>query len=311
MKIGKALIAMAVIAVAGVGSARAECYNQFCKPPTGYDPDECIFVFKGDITGDIDTSATNSDTTLNPFAYVNSKIIGSGTSSVTASYDSSKNTTTVTYTGSNPIKSSYNFSYTNGNGQPHFGLDGSIGAGIKGGGPELQVISQTWADTKNSGNTTAMPSLSVDVKNPPAGGKVDYIVFFANVTSGGATNGQWFEVPFTIGTSPQVIMTNYTGSSETLSGAGYFLSDSYIPLDQLNFGLNPPPGSANSPFAPLPQYDGSQLTGGDGLGGAGGTITTQSLPEPSSVISMATGLVIAGGYAARRARARARRRAAA
>lgn len=304
MKIGKTLIVTAVIAVAGVSSARAECYNQFCKPPTGYDPDECIFVFKGDITGAIDTTAINSDTSVNPFAYVNSKIVGSGTSSVTAVYDSSKNTTTVTYTGSNPIKSTYNFSYTNGNGQPHFGLDGSIGAGIKGGGQELQVISQTWADTRNSGNTTAMPSLSVDVKNPPSGGKVDYVVFFANVTTGGATNGQWFEVPYSLGTSPQMTLTNYTGSSETLSGAGYFLSDSYIPLDNLNFGLEPPPGSQNSPFTPLPRYDGKTLTGGDGQGGAGGTITTQSLPEPSSVISMAIGLVIAGGLAARRAGAR-------
>lgn len=304
MKIGKALIVTAVIAIAGVGSATAECYNQFCKPPTGYDPDECIFVFKGDITSIIDTNATNSDTTINPFAYVNSKIVGGGTSSVTATYNSSKNTTTVIYSGTNPIKSSYDFQYKNGNGQPHFGLDGSIGAGIKGGGSELQVISQTWADTKNPGNTTAMPSLSVDVKNPPSAGKVDYIVFFANVTAGSATNGQWFEVPFTPDTSPQIILTNYTNTSETLSGAGYYISDSYIPLDNLNFGSLPPPGTNGSPFTPTPQYDGKTLTGGDGLGGAGGTITTQGLPEPSSIISMATGLVIAGGIAARRARAR-------
>lgn len=307
MKIGKALIAMAVVAVAGVGvgSARAEVYNQFCTAPSSYNADEFIIVFKGDITGEISTSATNSDPLLNPFTYVKNNITLTGTSNVTASYDSTANTTTVTYSGTNPILSTYTFNY---GAKPHFGLDGSHGANITGGGPAFQVISQTWGDTTNSGNTTATPSLSVDVKNPPSSGPVDYIVFYANVTSAGATTGQWFELPFTLNTSPQLTLTNYTGSSETLSNAGYFISDTLIPLDNLNFGLTPPPGSSNSPFAPLPQYDGSQLTGGDGLGGAGGSITTQSLPEPSSLISMATGLVIAGGYVARRARARARAR---
>ena len=53
-----------------------------------------------------------------------------------------------------------------------------------------------------------------------------------------------------------------------------------IPLDQLNFGFLPPPGTLGSPFTPLPQYDGSSLNGGDGLETPGNNpITTRRCPS--------------------------------
>jgi hypothetical protein len=62
-----------------------------------------------------------------------------------------------------------------------------------------------------------------------------------------------------------------------------------IPLDNLNFGNDPPPGGLGSTFTPLPSYDGQSLSAGDGMGGAGGSFTA-SLPEPSSLLLLATGI---------------------
>ena len=138
----------------------------------------------------------------------------------------------------------------------------------------------------NSSNTLrrCLPD-GLRIPDPPAGGSTSFVTFFATVTSGSQSTGQWFEVPYTTGTSPQLTLTNYTSSNETLSNVGYMLSPTLIPLDNLNYGTLPPPGTPGSPFSSLPGYDGSMLTGGDGKGGAGGTITTYALPEPASVIS--------------------------
>ena len=309
MKIWKLLAGALVLATVGAGPAGAEVYNQFCKGPS-FSATVFIVVFKGDITGDLNLAVLKNDPTTNPFAYVNQKIIGSGTSNVTASYDSTTNATTVTYSGSNPIKPSYSFSYgPTQNGMPHFGLDGTVGAPVSGGGPAFTVLSQKWSD--GGSNNTPLPSLTLDVKNPPASGKVKFISFFADVTSGGQTSGQWFEIPYTPGTAPKLVVTNYTNMPETLSNVGYVLSPTQIPLDQLNFSDYPPPGSPNSPYTPLPQYDGQSLGAGSGKGDPGGTFTTQGLPEPSSLISLATGLLVVSGYLGHRRHAARRVRAAA
>jgi hypothetical protein len=145
-----------------------------------------------------------------------------------------------------------------------------------------------------------LPGLSFYVP-PPAGGAtdIDWIVFFTKVTDPGPTVGMWSEEPFDGSTAPTVTLTNDMAGSDTLSGAGYYISESYIPLDQLNFGSNPPPDYPGSPFIPRPSLDGQTLSAGDEIGGSGGSITF-SVPEPSSIITLGTGLFSVAAYLGRR-----------
>lgn len=234
-----------------------------------------------------------------------------GTTTVSATVNNDGNTV-VSFSGTEadgitPItfNSSFNglflYSPHDHNGLPHAGLDGSKSAPVTGGGPALHILSQGWS-TGSSSISNPAPSLTVNVVNPPMSGAVHYAVLFADVTSGGQTVGQWFELPYTASTSPQLTLSNYTASTETLSDVGFMLSPTLIPLDQLNFGLLPPPGTSGSPFTPLPQYDGSSLNGGDGIGTPGDNpITTGALtPEPSSIILMATALLVVAGRFGRR-----------
>ncbi len=299
MRIGKYFALALVIAAMSAGLTRAsgigglgEAFNAFEPlPPSSMTGGATSFaiVFQGNVTGSIDTSATANDPGLNPFAYVNSQLNNGGTTSVTAALDGNGNTV-VTFTGSNPIMSGSSFDF--GNNLPHVGLSSAAN-----GPASLDLISQTWS---NSSSSYTLPGgVSVSIFN--GGGAADpYAIFFTQVTTGGLTSGEWFELPYTAGTYPRLTLTNYTSSVETLSDAGYYLSPTQIPLDDLNFGSNPPPGYPGSPFTPLPNLDGQTLGAGNGIGGAGGSITTQGLPEPSSIISMATGLLIAAGYFGRK-----------
>ena len=306
MRIGKNFAVALVIAAVGAGSARAaiiggligEALNTYVPlPPSSMTGGATSFaiVFQGNVTSSIDTSTTAGDSALNPFLFLNNQLNNGGTTSVTAAVDGNGNTV-VTFTGSNPITSSTEFGFENG--LPHLGLSSSPS-----GPAALDIISQTWS---NSSSSFALPGgVSVSVVN---GSPADpFVVLFAAVTSNGNTVGQWFELPYTAGTTPQLAITNYTANAETLSDVGYFLSSTQIPLDDLNFGLAPPPGTPGSPFIPLPNLDGQTLAGGNGIGGAGGTIGPFSVPEPSSIISLGMGLlVVAGCFARRRFAARHR-----
>ncbi len=298
-------LALAIVNGAmGVGSGRAEVCNNYCSLTT-VNVNVYIVTIKGDVRANLNLNATASDPGLNPFEYAIKHFAAdaNGTTTVTAALDSNGNTV-VTFkglqsNGTTPISlnSSNQFSYgAHSNGQPHIGLDGSHGSTMSGGGPALNIISQGFSTSPTS-TTSPMPGLSVSVVKPPMSGPVHYITFFADVTSGGNTVGQWFELPYTNGTAPKLTLTNYTNMNETLSNVGFMTSPTLIPLDNLNFGTEPPPGTPGSTFTPLPQYDGNALTPGDGIGGAGGTITTSGLvPEPSSIIPLATGLVVVAGY---------------
>lgn len=279
-----------VIAGAALGfsaAAHAEICNEFVhlvlSSATTY-----VIVLKGDVRTSIDVSATSTDALVNPFAYVNQHdFAGSGTSSVSTSLNGNGNTV-VTFTGSNPILSSYTFSYgASGNDLPHFGVDGSNGGGTSGSGPTLTILDQYWSEP----SPTHLPSLTVSM--PTLSGSatdIDYLMFYADVTASGSTAGQWFETPFDGSQPPpSITLTDDTSNPITLSNTGYFITETYLPLDDLNYPTNPPPDVGGSPFTPLPSLDGANLTAGDGQGTGGGSLSL-NVPEPASWLLLATGL---------------------
>jgi hypothetical protein len=312
-----------VVATMGTSPVRAELSNHYCGCPVG-DVTNYIFIIQGNVIGNLNLSMMANDAGTNPFEYAikagdpsspnynpSFAPFAGGTTTVSATVNGDGNTV-VSFSGTEadgitPINfnSSLNglflYSPHDHNGLPHAGLDGSKAAPVEGGGPALHILSQGWSNSSMSISNPA-PSLTVEVVNPPMSGLVHYAVLFADVTTGGQTVGQWFEVPYTADTSPQLTLNNYTSSAETLSDVGFVLSPTMIPLEELNFGLLPPPGTAGSAFTPLAQYDGSSLNGGNGLGTPGNNpITTAALtPEPSSIILMATGLLVVAGHFGRR-----------
>jgi PEP-CTERM motif len=283
MRIAKSLVATLCLLPATAGAARAEFLDWSVPAPTlGGGATSYSMTLQGNVVADINATQTQNDATLNPFQYVNQNFFGGiGTTSVTASLNGGGNTV-VSFTGSNPVLSSYHFGS---NGLPNVGINGSVGSPVSGGGPAFKLLSQAWS---NASTTTQMPTLTASGLGT-VGLNVKYVTLFADITSGGQTVGQWFEIPYTPGTSPQLTLTNYTTGSETLSNIGFQLSSTLIPLDNLNFNDDPPPGSPGSSFTPLPAFDGQSLSAGDGTGDPGGSFSAD-LPEPSSLLLLATGI---------------------
>jgi hypothetical protein len=255
--------------------------NEFVPLP---DPSSAFtMVFKGDVRAAFDPNVLlrlSTDPLSNPWAYLG------GTASVTPSLDNAGNTD-VTFQGSFPIRNT-DFFCAGGppcNGLPHFGLETAEL-------DSLQMITQFWTDEASN----QLPSLTVD---GPAltGSTTAWAVLFADVTTGGNTVGQWWEVPYTSGASPLLSLFNNTGSGETLSDVGFLLSETQIPLDDLNFGKVPPPGTPGSAFFDLPSLDGLYLPGG-------GSNSFTATPEPSALWMLG---IVAPVCAALRMRGRGRR----
>ena len=183
----------------------------------------------------IDTTSPEYDQLTNAFAYVNQNVFnGAGSSSISVStYLDANRNTVVTFTGPNPVLNTYQFNYGNGSTAPHFGIEATAGTPI-------DVLAQYWTYADNT--TSELPNLGFASRLPGAGA-TRYAVFFANVgfAGGGTPQGVWDEFAFS-GALPDVVVTNTTDPPEMLSNFGYFISDTELPLDFLNFGNTPPPG---------------------------------------------------------------------
>jgi hypothetical protein len=269
----------------GAGVAPAEIYNGypgFCPcSATGGNASSFTLVFQGNLISSFDLVFTQGNQGINPFYQLDLSLHLPNTSTVTSTLIDGGTQTQVTFSnGSGPaINSSEAGDFPSPKG-PHFGIQPSASDQN---GPMLTAVSEDW---------NSLPSLPIiNVTNPPlAPGKtVKYDIFFTQVTSGGNTTGGWYEVPYT-GSLPQIQFSNPTATSETLSDVGYQLSPTLIPLDNLNFGTDPPPGFPGSTFTPTPQFDGTSISAGGSL-----TIT----PEPSMLLPL-VGCIALLGYAARR-----------
>lgn len=87
--------------------------------------------------------------------------------------------------------------------------------------------------------------------------------------------------------------------SVSLSHVGYFIIDTHIPLSDLNFAMEPPPGSSGSPFIPLPSLNGDSLS-------AGGSVTADAPAAPLPPAGVGILALLLGLMIFRRARSGAR-----
>ncbi len=258
----------AVLATAAGGGS--ECWNSFIPVPTGSWNDLEV-TFAGNQTG---TISSQSYSGTNPFV--------SGTLSST--YDAGTNVTTVTYAGSMGTYGNSgtwaNYAVINGVATSHFGLINALSNNTW-----LAPTSLTWTNSTNS-TTSALPAppqIMPTWSTPGSGTSTQNLVLFLGSTDPGTSIGQWYEMPYLTGTpSLPVTVTNDGAGTDTFPDCGYFISDTQIPLDSLNYNDYPPPGQPGSPFTPLP--DPAQLGPGQSE-----TIAT---PEPSAL-----GLLVLGGLA--------------
>jgi hypothetical protein len=143
--------------------------------------------------------------------------------------------------------------------------------------------------TPNPTPTWPIPRTPVVGPTPP------WIISYIQDTTG---VGQWSELPepTTIGLLSNIVdggsttasplditLTNNGSTPMTFNNYGYFISPTFIPLDNLNFTGEPPPGQPNSPFTVLPTPPSLS---------AGGSEVVAATPEPSEL-----GLLVLGGLA--------------
>jgi hypothetical protein len=265
-----AMVAVPQLADANVAAAPSEFWNGFYSYPANQDSTDFEVTFTGNQTDYIDLPSP-TDTNLDPW----------GNGNVRDSYNPATNLTTVSYNGATsdpPFAQSIS-------GQPagvvHFGLGAttSSGSGVGWG----TFAGAYWTgDTAGATTGPSEPVMDLQPNFTVPIGPANFAVWFLEGTVNGNKTGQWFEFPISSGTSPSFILTNPNSGTMTFDNAGYFLSPTEIPLENLNWPGEPPPGVAGSPFAMLPVPQPLAA-------GASEPVTT---PEPAAIAFMAAAGVL-------------------
>jgi hypothetical protein len=205
-------------------------------------------------------------------------------------YDPATKLTEIKWTSTNPsdtigLGPSGGGPYGPGNSPvPHFGFTGII-PGVTTGGEKLPPVKMEWFYGSNA--TKQTPTLGVKIKSTGTG-PTKYVIEYVTATSGGLSTGSWFELPYQGSYQLNFIGT---GGPMTISNAGFMLSPTEIPLDQLNQNDLPPPGMPGSTFQSDPNNpDGTMIPNG-------------GIPEPATWAMMILGVAMVG--AARRRRSAA------
>lgn len=120
---------------------------------------------------------------------------------------------------------------------------------------------------------------------PIQAGTDPYEIISATVASASdpsKTTVEYYETSYTTGNNNQITITNNTGDTEVISNVGYFLSDTLIPLDQLNAA-----SLSSDTFTSDPALDGTYLPN-----------SSSPTPEPTSIAMF--GAAAAGLFLLRR-----------
>ncbi len=160
-------------------------------------------------------------------------------------------------------------------------------------GAYVPVLSFSWGGHITT-NSTALPvaTISYMYKSPIADaaalGSDPYAIITATVADASdpsLTTTEYYEAPYTTGQTYIAAISNNTGNTEIISNARFFLSDTMIPLDQLN-------ALPSNDFTAAPSLDGTYQPN-----------SSQSLtqtPEPASLAML--GVAAAGMLLLRRRR---------
>lgn len=227
-------------------------------------------ILSGNESTTLNSAISNSANYVNPFP-------GGGAPSV--SYNSMTNQTTAVFSGS---------SITNAN---------AVQVGLAGltQGTMNDEVDAYWSDGVS---TAASQVLEMDSSTPSAGTKwlYVYVNYDPPATPVPTYYGETFNPSLPI---PPIELTNPNNAgndatedfSDFSPNIGFMFSNTEIPLDQLNFGNEPPPGSMGSMWNTLP--DPPSLSPGSS--------EDISVPEPSSVVLLALGIgTFAIAFACRR-----------
>lgn len=146
------------------------------------------------------------------------------------------------------------------------------------------VSSVYWGNGGTGDNISPLPITAVAYEIPAPWAVFTYTI---------AGTNYWFEQPYASGANPFLQLTNSSTTNETLSSVGYMLSDTLIPLDNLNYSDEPPPGINGSPFTAIPSLDGYTLDANSG----NTAYYSVPTPEPATWALLAlagTGLLLLG-----------------
>ncbi len=262
--------ALAVLIWAAAADAQFAFHNIDITNNTGASQNTLTVVLSGDQTANL------SSVFYNPFTTI-------PLSPASVSFDGTN--TTLTYTGPNAVGAG---------GLGHYGF-GFSGTTLEPGGyGSSPVLDAYWGGTSSSSSDTPVPTVDANTA-PPLSGNTKFIIVYSTIELG-PTNvaGEWSELAVPDGGKIQVGI----GNNDTTDGplfsfdTKFFLSDTLIPLDDLNDVYEPPAGSNFQPLPGIP--DGTQVNPGSSAESS--MIDT---PEPV-MLGWAAGLVVLG----RRRRAR-------
>jgi hypothetical protein len=230
-----------------------DLYTETVQNSTGSSQSQLNVVLSGNVP------TSQIDGTLNPF--------GSG-GSYSLSYDSVNNRTTVSFTGGSPV--------ANGS---------SINVGYSATQPE-QIVSKYWGSAQSSPPSSLLVPV-VSIADIGTGNGVANSFFDVFVTLGtGQTDA--FQLPIASSQSQRIVISNPGVTPEFISSLTYGISNTEIPLDELNQNLDPVGSSPLPGFNPITLNPGTSFDSGD-----------FTLPEPSTFSLLVLGL---GGLVLRRRR---------
>jgi len=247
-----ALLCLVLAAPARAGTP-AEFFNEFDWAPTSPTPGPTNFeiVFAGDVSCQIPPQNARDGST-NPFKHPNP---------ITTTFDPASNTTTVAFSGS---------ALTPGQ-RYHFGLNQGYAPT-----PPLKVIGKMWTYAAAAPSPLPIVNITPPTPTSPTGPFKYAIVYLeAAFTPGGQTYGSWYEIPYTPAkitpevTTKQPVLTFDNFGTQTL-----YISNTGIQvglpvpnaaacktnpncaanrnlLNNLDFGLTPPPGQPGSRFVAI------------------------------------------------------------